>query len=624
MPSIDPNERIHAGFGHHRAGRLSEAAEIYREILDADPEHPDALHLLGLLKRAMGQPAEAVPLIQRALVHLPLFADGHANLGNALCDAGRHEDGCISYETALRLNPDALAVRQCLVRTLYALAKRSQASGAAGDALRFVEWLLRTEPDHSDGQAMLVPVMARAAELSLEAGRIDEALIRFHAASRHGANSAKCARELGMLARQLGLFSEAVHWLSVSEEQGSDTTVLFALANSHRDLGHAGLAEQFYRQALESAPDVPELYHTLGCLLQGQERVTEAASAYRAAVARRPDWVEPQWNLALNSLAQGQMAEGWAGYECRMGEKVPVPDLPYPQWQGEPLNGKVILLIGEQGFGDQIQFVRFAAEFAGAGATVDVLTRPELVPLFGSFPAVRKVFSAVSREDRSYDYWMFMMSAPHRLGTGTESVGRHVPYLAADPGRTDAWSGAVRRFADGRPTVGLVWAGSPKFASDARRSIQPAQIEPLVRDRRFAFVSLHRGTLPERLAACHNFLHLGQEISTFADTAAILTQFDILVSVDTSAAHLSAAMGLPTVTMLPKAPDWRWLLDGARTPWYPSMKLVRQTRSGDWPEVIARVHALLEDTFFRAAPASGGSTAAGGRAISASDEMCAA
>jgi hypothetical protein len=297
----------------------------------------------------------------------------------------------------------------------------------------------------------------------------------------------------------------------------------------------------------------------------------------------------------------GDFDQGWKLYETRYSRLNPArvstaPELGCPIWEGQPLAGKTLLLVGEQGLGDQIQFIRFATDLAAHGARVDAALRPELSSIASSVAGISRVRADLRVAPGTYDYWCFCMSPPRWLDFDLEKVGSCVPYLRVDPERSEKWAARLGR-RDGKLRVGLVWAGAPRpeqpraFLTDRRRSISLDAIGPLCQVAGVEWISLQKGRSPERESGPPGLTirDVMSEVVDFSDTAAIVSHLDLVISVDTSVAHLAGALAKP-VWLLSRADGcWRWLLNRDDSPWYPSMRIFRQVRPFEWQPVLERV-----------------------------------
>jgi tetratricopeptide (TPR) repeat protein len=365
-------------------------------------------------------------------------------------------------------------------------------------------------------------------------------------------------------------------------------------------------AESYLRQALAVQPDFVAAENSLGVLLGGKRRHAEAEANYRRALALQPDFIEAEWNLALLLLAQGRWEEGWRRYEVRYapGNKSQTAAAPihlrFPQWRGEDLAGKSIVLWPEQGFGDQIQFCRYAAELRRLGAAqITLVCAAPLKVLFKSLAAVDTVLTmAEAVALPAHDYWSLLLSLPLYCGTDIVTVPAAIPYLAVSNQRSELWAPRLPKTG---LRVGLVWKGAVEHKNDQQRSLSNLQaLAALWQIPGLVFISLQKGQAEDEAAAPppgQPLLALGAQIQDFADSAAIVAQLDLLICVDTAIAHLAGALGKPCWVLLPAlGADWRWLLAGRDSPWYPgALRLFRLQPESDWRTLVEEVAPALAD-----------------------------
>ena len=359
-------------------------------------------------------------------------------------------------------------------------------------------------------------------------------------------------------------------------------------------------AEAAYLQALESDPQSTAAWSNYGVLLACQQREAEAEQCYRTAMRLDPDYRRAPFNLAYLLLRQGRYEEGWACLEKRDWYDSLARHFAFPRWQGEPLAGKSLLIAFEVGHGDMIQFCRYAALAKAGGATrVDILCHPGLKSLFATLAgadAVHAFDEALPVSD--WDYWTLPLSLPFHFNTRLESIPTDLPYLFADPERSQHWA-AILSGSSGELRVGLVWKGNPRFENDADRSLPSvATLAPLAALPGIRFFSLQKDAGEEELRrwpGSQPLNDLASGLGDFADTAAVVMNLDLVITVDTAVAHLAGALGKPCGVLLPayKA-DWRWLTGRTDSPWYPGvMRLFRQKAMGDWGPVVEEVKSAL-------------------------------
>jgi Tfp pilus assembly protein PilF len=360
-------------------------------------------------------------------------------------------------------------------------------------------------------------------------------------------------------------------------------------------------AEAAYTRAIQLEPQSAGGWSNLGGLYAGMKRDAEAELCCRQALARDPEHAKARFNLAYVLLRQGRYEEGWPCLEARDWYGALQAQLKCPRWQGEPLLGRSVLIGPEAGYGDMIQFVRYAPLLRARGAArITILCPPALKPLLLTLAGVDEVLAwDDAMPAAGWDCWTPLLSLPLHCGTRLTSIPAQLPYLAALPARSDRWH--ARLPATGRGLrVGLVWKGNPRFENDADRSLPALDVlVPLGKVPGVQFVSLQKGEGEDEALDPPSglpLLHLGSQIEDFADTAAIVAELDLVICVDTAVAHLAGALGRPCWVLLPYyKTDWRWLEQRGDSPWYPGvMRLFRQSASGDWAPVIDAVAQALE------------------------------
>jgi Tfp pilus assembly protein PilF len=369
--------------------------------------------------------------------------------------------------------------------------------------------------------------------------------------------------------------------------------------NAHHNLGvtlqrqgHLDQAIECYRKAIAITPDDWHVHGNLGCTLAEQGHLDQAVECFRTVIAIAPDNPDGHHDLAFTLLAKGEMTEGWKKYEWRwQSSKMRPRGFIEPQWRGEAAEGKTLLVYAEQGFGDAIQFCRYAPLAAARGLRVIVEVREPLVRLFRSLPDVDEVV-AYGKELPHFDLQCPMLSMPLALGTTLATIPSAASYLHADEAQVAAWRTRLAAMAKQGPRVGLVWAGSPSMKRDRQRSLPPDRLGSLLDLPGIHFFSLQKDgpKAPEGFS----LTDLMDEMTDFADTAALIANLDLIISVDTAIAHLAAALGKPVWMLDRFNSDWRWFKGRFDSPWYPTLRLYRQPHPGDWDSVLADVARDLQ------------------------------
>jgi tetratricopeptide (TPR) repeat protein len=427
------------------------------------------------------------------------------------------------------------------------------------------------------------------------AGRLDEAIQGYTESLALDPKQPQAYNNMGVALRAQGAFHAAVasyrRGIALkADDAGSHSN----LGNALRALGRHDEAEASHRRALELDPSYLEARYNLGLVLKDQGKFDEGIACLREAIKRKTDYVDAHWDLALALLMRGELEEGFAEYEWRwrLADNAP-RGFDKPLWSGGGLDGKTILLHAEQGMGDSIQFARYAAMVAAAGGRVVLECQAPLTALFATLDGPDEI---VARGDALPDFDLHapLLSLPRIFKTALDTIPETGPYLAADTARGRKFAATLDRK---RFNVGIVWAGKPTHRNDRNRTAGIAPFIDLLGTPGCDFHSLQIGPRAAdiRATGCAGLLRDHAEaIEDFADTAALVSALDLVISVDTSVCHLAGALGKPCWVVLPYTPDWRWLMDRVDSPWYPSLRLFRQESFGDWVGVFARIAAELE------------------------------
>jgi hypothetical protein len=349
-------------------------------------------------------------------------------------------------------------------------------------------------------------------------------------------------------------------------------------------LGQFEESRAAFREVLAAHKDHAFSWKNLGAAERALGDFGAARTAYETAVRIAPDYAEAQRDLALLDLLEGRLAEGFARYEWRMRalERGAAP-LPSPRWDGGPLNGRTVLLHYEQGFGDTLQCLRFVPLVTARGGRVKLIVQRPITRLAACLSGVEVV---TAKKPPRHDVHAHLLSLPHLLGVAASGVPTEVPYLSPPPDRVAAWRALLP--ACGKTRVGLVWTGNAAHENDRQRSIEPSLLAAITAVPGCVFYNLNPAVEPPT-----GMLPAPSRLSDFAETAAAITNLDVVISVDTAVAHLAGALDKPVWVLLPSVPDWRWGLDRADSTWYPTAHLFRQEARGDWSPVLRDVAARL-------------------------------
>lgn len=435
---------------------------------------------------------------------------------------------------------------------------------------------------------------------ALQRGDAAQAAPLFEAALKIDPANFDALHLLGLARMEQGLNDEACALIERALlRRPGEPMALCNLGIARRATGDLEAAEKAYRQALASRPEDAALHYNLGNALADLFRFDEAIEAFRHAQRLAPQDPSNYWNEALIHLVRGDLAAGWEGYEWgwlngardqRYGSNAPL-------WDGsQALAGRTILVWAEQGYGDTIQFVRYLPLLAARGATVVLECQRTLGGLMAGLEGLSQV---VVRGEAlpAHDFQCPLMSLPRGFGTTLENIPAPAAYLAADPARIARQAASLPAAAR---RVGLVWSGSTSHQDDSKRSLALQSLLPMIERARSgtAFICLQKDLRRSDTAALARLpadFFRGEAMADFADTAALIMNLDLIISVDTAVAHLAAALGKPVWLLVPHKPDWRWLLEREDSPWYPSLRLFRQKQAGDWSEVLTRLTQALAE-----------------------------
>jgi tetratricopeptide (TPR) repeat protein len=581
-----PAGYFEAGLRLLKAGQLLDAELCGKNALALDAEHADSLHLMGLLCMLSKRPELAIEWFAQAIRQDPTVSDYFFNLALALEQLGRFDEAIKSLDRALVLKGDR-------VDGWCSLGRLLQQQQRFDEAILCFEEARKREASHLEATNA-------SALLHFETGRYDEAIVRFDRSLEMAPGQAGALHLKAVCLLRLKRFAEA---LPICEQA-------LALASDHAEItANVGLILQkldrneealvYFDRALALKPDLPNALNHRGTSLQELHRFDEALASLDKAVAIDPGFADAHWNAALLRLLLGDFAKGWQGREWgRRCRAVGFVDRQFerPLWLGEaPLAGKTILLHSDEGLGDTIQFSRYATLLAEQGARVILEVQDALNPLLSSIEGVAQCLPKTGVTLPDFDLHCPLSSLPLAFSTRLETIPAATSYVASPPhARVADWQ--ARLGAHDRLRVGLVWSGNPAHGNDRNRSMAFRTLHRIL-DTDARFISLQKDPRPddlEGLRARPDVVDLTAHLVDFVETAALITCLDLIITVDTSVAHLAAALGCPTFILLPHTPDYRWLLDRDDSPWYPSVRLFRQDERCDYAEVLQRVREQLQ------------------------------
>jgi FKBP-type peptidyl-prolyl cis-trans isomerase 2 len=430
-------------------------------------------------------------------------------------------------------------------------------------------------------------------------GLYDDAINSYRETIRLNPNHAGAFYNLGVAWQEKGLIDQAIiHYEIAIGLNQNFTEAHHNLGIAFKDKGQTDEAVHCFQRVLQLNPNHAGAYYNFGGILVSRGKYDEALQCYRKALELKPDYAEAQWNIALINLLHGKFEEGWKGYEWRWQLKgVSVArTFAQPRWDGSDITGRSILLYTEQGFGDTIQFVRYAPLVAQRGAKVIVECQKELTSLLQNVDGIQTA-AADGESLPGFDVQCPLLSLPMIFGTTIENIPAHIPYVTANADSVQTWKNKVLGNAS-KLNVGLVWSGDPDNVKIRDKSFPLDTLLPLAEIDSISFYSLQKGNSAKEAInppGGMRIIDYTEMIADFSDTAALIQSLDLIISVDTAVAHLAGALGKPVWTLLPFAPDWRWLLEREDSPWYPTMRLFRQPSPGDWESVIVRIKKALRE-----------------------------
>ena len=564
------------------------------------PRHASALNCLGVLLAQQGKLDEGASYFQQAAAFEPMDSDAHNNLGLVHARRGRIADAIRSYERALAIRPDFSAARNNLelARRELRCAENQVRSPGSNDVFLHNPHSTPSMPPSSTGpgggvSAAQAAYAANVRGIALaQEGKYDKAWAQFQFALQVEPSNIDAHTNLGSVLNRQKRHDEALgHYQQVLSRDPNHVTANYNIGVVLADQGRDEEAVAQYKKTLRLQPDHVDAHYNLGILLARHGHVEDAIAEYDLALRFKPDHAGAHWNRAMLLLSKGDFEHGWPAYEWRWAQPGVVKhSFKQPLWDGSPLNGRTILLHAEQGLGDTLQFVRYARLVKQRGGRVVVQCQTPLSRILGSAAGVDSLVSKGSQVP-ACDVQAPLLSLPGIFQTSLETIPASVPYLEPDPELVEYWNRELESITGFK--VGIAWQGSPTFHEDRFRSIPLSHFARLADIEGVRLISLQKGPgveqlvrLPEPSRIVDLGVRLDEANGPFMDTAAVMVNLDLVIASDTAVPHLAGALGVPVWMAVHLVPDWRWLLHREDCPWYPGMRLFRQSRSGRWDDVF--------------------------------------
>lgn len=538
------NAHNNLGAAMFSIGRLDEAIASFQKAIALEPKNADANYNLGLALEKKGEISPAIACYQKALALNHTYVKAYNNLGLVFYQQGRIEEAIANLKTAILLQPELAEAHLNL-----GIALKHQ--GELEAAIASLERARTLKPDYAEAYLNLGVALKQQEKL-------DEAIACYQKALTLKPNYAEACNNLGLAYYQQDRIEEAI---------------------------------AYYQQAISLNSSSADFHLNLGIAFYAQNKLEDAIACYRQEITLNPNYPKAHFSLSLALLLKGEYREGFAEYEWRH-QLFRAHDSDIFLWDGSPLKGKTILLDAEQGLGDTIQFIRYAAKVREKCDRVIFECFSSLGRLLANVSGIDKIINWGDADKEEFDLRIPLMSLPHILDTTLETIPAEIPYLGNGLEITKLELPKL----NAKQKIGIVWAGSRTNTKDRDRSCSLNYFLDLLKIPGVAVYSLQKEIPIAEIEILQNssIIDLSEQLNDFADTAAIIAELDLIISVDTAVAHLAAAMGKPVWLVLAFAPDWRWMLEGENTPWYPTMRLFRQQQPGDWLGVFARVKQELE------------------------------
>jgi tetratricopeptide (TPR) repeat protein len=588
---MDINSAIQLASKYHQQGNLQQAEIIYKEIINLQPNNLYVIQKLANISQDKGQIDEAIVYYQKAINLNPGDFGFYYNLANAFLEKGEIEQAILNYKETLRINPNFHWAYNNLGLTLKDI-------GQVDEAITHFQKAIELSPNF----AFAINNLGNALQ---NKGQIDNAISLFQKTLQINPNNFESLNNLGNCLKDKGLIDEAITCYQRAIEINPTFADSFNnLGVTLQSQGQLDEAFAFYQKALQINPNNLESYCNIGTVMHEKGQPDEAFAFYQKALQINPNYANAHLNMAYFLLLLGNFKQGWKEFEWRWKTKEylknscfhrPV-NFTQPILNRLDITGHTVLIYAEQGLGDEIQFIRYAPLVAQHGTKVIIECHKEISTLLRTIEGVEQ-FIVQGEPLPHFDIQCPILTLPLVFNTTPENIPVNIPYISVNSILIQKWKDKIQHD-NSKLKVGIVWHGNPKHKNDRNRSMPFAHFSPFAKFTDITFYSLQKGKASEQarnFSMGMKFIDLTEEINDFSDTAALIENLDLTMSVDTSVVHLAGALGKPIWTLLPFAPDWRWMLNREDSPWYPTMRLFRQPSPGDWNSVIKKVSEELQE-----------------------------
>lgn len=615
------NNQLNLGIKYFQSGKLSEAKACLQKVLETQPENSRVWHTLGLIEAQNKQYSTAIKHIQRAIALNPEEYLFHYNLGLTYQSQREFNQAIASYQKSLQIKPQHY-------QSQYNLGVLYQNQGKLAEAIDCYQKSIHLQPNHGDAYynlgvihhqqgklAAAIPFYQKAIEIKpnyaaayynlgiifKQQNKLAAAIDSYQKSLQFQPHNPDAYNNLGNIFKDQRKFTEAINCYHKALQLKPDYADAYHnLGVAFKEQGNLAQAIASYEKAIQLKPNYPEAYNNLGNAWKGQGKLKKAIASYQKAIQLKPDHSDAHFHLSTAFLLTENFEQGWQEYQWRFSKTEPIKKpLSSPMWQGQSLSDNHLLLWSEQGLGDTIQFVRYALLLSQQGFKITIATHFLLLRLFQEcLTSSVKVINQDKDDLSLYNNHISLMSLPRVLKTTLNNIPTAIPYLKSPENIPES----LKLPKSPRLKIGIVWASNKSNRQLYEQKSIPVELffqvyDELLESDQISLWSLQVGEDASQIQPWlnNNLIHnVSPLLKNFVDTVCVIEQLDLVITVDTAVAHLAGAMGKPVWVLLPFIPDWRWLLNRQDSPWYPSMKLFRQPRAGDWQTVL---HQLKQEIY---------------------------